>query len=169
MKSPILLTGQRERVMALGMSKESTEASIFVLKRVLANTYVLLVKTQSYHWHVEGAHFNSFHLMFEQQYNQLSKAIDEIAERLRALDSDALGTMHDYLRLSQLKEDLEPMSHNDLDLCESLANDHYTLVSDMRESMEKVEHFDDEATIDLLVERLREHDKIYWMLISTIR
>lgn len=150
--------------MSLGMNTQVSEASIAVLRHVLADTYVLQVKTQSYHWHVEGISFHALHKMFESQYEEMSAAADDIAERIRALGGTAIGSMAGFLEYANLKEDIDAAERTDLEMCEQLAHDHLTFISHMRGHIEDIKDLGDEATIDLLVERLRAHDKIYWML-----
>lgn len=155
--------------MTLGMSETAVSKSVEALNKVLANTYVVLVKTQNYHWHVEGANFNSLHLMFEKQYEQLSEAVDEIAERTRALGAKSHASMQEFLNVADISEDLDPLSRHDLEMCEILMNDHLALVTLIRDLIVEITPSGDEATIDLLIDRLKEHDKIHWMLQATIQ
>lgn len=155
--------------MSLGMSENSVSQSVTALQKVLANTYVILVKTQNYHWHVEGSNFSALHLMFEKQYEQMAEAIDEIAERTRALGSKSVASMQEFLEIAEINEDLDPLSRHDLEMCEILMNDHIALVSLIRSLLAEITPHGDDATIDLLIERLREHDKIQWMLQATIQ
>ncbi len=155
--------------MSLGMNKQVVDASIAVLTRLLADNYVLQVKTQSYHWHVEGLAFYALHQMFEQQYNDLADAADDIAERIRALGGNAIGTMAGFLEQAALQEDHQVHQRSDVDMCENLAQDHLSLVTTARAHLEEIKDLADEATIDLIVGRLREHDKAYWMLQASCR
>ncbi|WP_137475035.1 Dps family protein, partial [Escherichia coli] len=75
------------------------------LSRLLADTYTLYIKTHYYHWNVTGPMFNSLHLMFENQYNELATAVDDIAERIRSLGCFAPGTYHEFSRLTAVNED----------------------------------------------------------------
>lgn len=136
------------------------------LKRLLADTYSLQLKTQNYHWNVEGTHFRSLHLLFEEQYNDLFAAVDVIAERIRALGEKAPGTYSEFAKLSKIKEaqaDAEDMA---------MASDLYTSNQQLSQSLKKLieiaEKADDAATADLATQRLATHDKAAWMLKSSL-
>lgn len=132
------------------------------LSACLADSYVLMIKTQAYHWNAVGPLFHPIYLLTEEHYQDLFKAIDEIAERIRALGHPAPSSMTDLVGLSGLSEDTanpttEEMVHN-------LVDDHETAVRRLRGSIELAENAKDYATADLLTERIAFHEKAIWML-----
>jgi starvation-inducible DNA-binding protein len=134
------------------------------LSLILADTYVLYTKTQNFHWNVIDPRFYSLHLLLEKQYEELAEAIDEIAERIRMLGEMAPGSLKQFIEMTSLKE-----SDGDMDadeMLEQLINDHETLCRCIRERIELASKLGDEGTADLLIQRLRAHEKNAWMLRS---
>ncbi|HYF06506.1 MAG TPA: DNA starvation/stationary phase protection protein [Acetobacteraceae bacterium] len=134
------------------------------LREVLADTYKLFGKTQSSHWNVEGPNFVGLHSLFETQYRDMFEAIDELAERLRALGERAPESIPGLLAESRL-----PDATNDNDgsaLARMLAEDHRRLAQSLRRVAETADAAGDAATHDLLVQRSAEHEKAAWMLRS---
>lgn len=144
---------------------ERKEAAM-ALCRVLANTYVLYLKTQKCHWNVTGPLFHPSHVMFEHQYKEMFEAIDDIAERIRSLDHVAPGSFAEFSELADIRERTSMMDHHAMitDLIES----HEILVQRLRESLEVVQSTEDVVTEDLLVHRLARHEKDLWMLKSQL-
>jgi starvation-inducible DNA-binding protein len=136
------------------------------LMHFLADTYALYLKTQNFHWNVTGANFHSLHKMFEEQYNELAAAVDIIAERIRALKCSVPATFSQFMKLTSLKEVTGMPSAKEM--LKHLMKDHETLVQHAYIVMTKAQKAHDEATIDLLIERIREHEKTTWMLRSSI-
>jgi starvation-inducible DNA-binding protein len=134
------------------------------LTGVLADTYLLYHSTQVCHWNVEGPHFHAFHDMFEQQYEELAEAVDQIAERVRALGfytPVALSQLAEFSRIQQpvaLRETAEMLRH--------LVESHRQVIHRLNEVRGVAEEAVDEATADLVIERLRVHEKTLWMLRS---
>lgn len=143
-----------------------TKASAASLGRVLADSYVLLLKTQNVHWHVVGGAFVGVHTLTEQQYNELFLAVDEIAERIRALGAAAPGTMADYLKLARLQEGLG--GADDASMVRGLVAAHSTMSDLLRKEIDIMDDLDDYGSEDLLVQRLRIHEKSAWMLRSIL-
>jgi len=137
------------------------------LAHLLADTYVLALKTQNYHWNVTGPFFPSFHKLFEEQYSLLIEASDAIAERIRTLGFIAPGGCAVFSKLSKLKEETGAPSAEEM--VKNLASDHCRLIEIVYEIIEASQEEGDEGTTDFLVERLREHEKTLWMLESTIK
>ncbi len=135
------------------------------LKRILADTYVLYVKTQNFHWNVVDTRFRSLHKLFEDQYEDLAEAVDLLAERVRVFNVPAPGSMRRFLELASLKESGEEIQDGDMMLVE-LYQDHQTLSNALREGITLADDHDDPATADVFTQRLREHDKVSWMLRS---
>lgn len=134
------------------------------LAKALADTYVLYVKTQNFHWNVEDPRFFFLHEMFEKQYKDLAEAVDDLAERIRALESKSPASLKEFLQITSLEE-----ASNDLDgntMIEQLINDHTSIANMLRPWIPESQKHGDEATGDLFIERLRYHEKTAWMLRS---
>lgn len=136
------------------------------LSHFLADTYTLYLKTQNYHWNVAGPNFYALHLMFEAQYKELADAIDIIAERIRALGSHTPASFSEYAKLSSIKEETHTVSADEM--IKKLMKDHETLSHQANIMLSKAEKNHDQGTMDMLIQRIREHDKTAWMLRSTI-
>lgn len=136
------------------------------LSKVLADTYTLYLQTHNFHWNVTGPLFNTLHLMFEQQYNELALAVDQIAERIRALGFPAPGTYQDYARLTSIEEvSGVPSAEN---MIRTLVKAQETVVRTAREVFPLAESANDEPTADLLTQRMQVHEKTAWMLRSLL-
>ncbi len=136
------------------------------LKKVLADTYALMLKTQNYHWNVEGENFNGLHNLFEQQYNELFQTIDVIAERLRALGEKAPGTFAQFTKLKSIAD-----GDSELDsasMVKDLYKSNQQVLATIQDARQKAEKAGDEATIDLYNQRTAAHDKASWMLKSSL-
>ncbi len=136
------------------------------LSLILADTYVLYVKTQNFHWNIVDARFFALHKFFEEQNKELAKAIDEIAERIRILGQHAPGSLKQFLEMSSLKESDGDLSGDDMIL--HLLQDHEALCRHLRERIELSSSLGDAGTADLLIQRLRAHEKTAWLLRSHI-
>ena len=127
---------------------------------VLSSTYSLLIKTQNFHWNVEGAGFYSLHKLFEEQYQNLSKAVDKIAERLRALNFRAPGSMSEFLKHSLMSENQK--STPTANMLKELIESHCIIEDFLRSSLKNIK--EDPVTEDLLIERLSFHENSLWFL-----
>jgi starvation-inducible DNA-binding protein len=136
------------------------------LSRLLADTYTLYLKTHNFHWNVTGPMFQTLHLMFETQYNELALAVDLIAERIRALGYPAPGTYAQYSKLSSIKE--EPGVPKAEDMIRRLVEGQEAVVRTARSIFPTVEKANDEPTADLLTQRMQIHEKTAWMLRSLL-
>lgn len=136
------------------------------LKVVLADSYALYLKTQNYHWNVTGPQFNSLHMMFEGQYTDLAAAIDEIAERIRALGEKAPGTWKAYEEVSSIKDGNENAEAKVM--VEELANDQDVICDTLNDALKVAQDIGDEVSTDLIIGRLTVHEKNAWMLRSSI-
>lgn len=134
------------------------------LCHVLANTYVLYLKTQNFHWNVRGPNFRELHKLFEEQYLELAEAIDLVAERIRALDSFTPASFSEFVELSQIKEETKHLKAESM--LKQLIADHEKLNSYLHEIFDSVQDTGDEGSADLLIERMRAHEKTIWMLKS---
>jgi len=151
--------------MDIGISKAHREAVAEALSRVLADTYMLYIKTHAYHWNVTGPLFASLHTLFETQYNELHGAADTIAERIRALGHFAPGSYATYARLSSIAEDNDTVPAA-LTMVRNLALGHEALGRTLRAAFKVAEAGGDQATMDLLIGRMDASDKAAWMLRS---
>jgi starvation-inducible DNA-binding protein len=135
------------------------------LSRLLADTYTLYLKTHGYHWNVTGPMFRSLHLMFEEEYLELRDAVDEIAERVRALDQKAPGSYQEMAALTSITEDAgEPDA---LEMVRRLVEGHEAVIRTAREVVAMAESAGDVATADMATERIEIHEKTAWMLRAT--
>jgi len=137
------------------------------LGRVLADTYMLYLKTHAFHWNVEGPMFNTLHAMFMEQYTELWNAVDSVAERIRALGFPAPGTYSEFSTLTSIEE--TPGSPKALQMVRLLVAGHETLARTLRSVFPVAEKASDESTVDLLTQRLQVHEKTAWMLRSLLR
>ena len=150
----------------IGIDESSRNAIVEGLERVLADTYTLYLKTHNFHWNVTGPQFNDLHLMFMNQYTELWGAVDLVAERIRALGSFAPGSYKDFARLTRISEaDGVPSAK---EMLKQLVEGHETVIKTAREVLGPADEANDQASIDLLTERLTIHEKTAWMLRSLL-
>ena len=145
--------GQREKI-ATGLS------------RLLADTYTLYLKTHNFHWNVTGPMFNTLHLMFEAQYNELALAVDLIAERIRALGIQAPGSYREFGKLTKIEESEGSPTANEMIM--QLVEGQETVVRTARSVFPDADAAHDEPTADLLTQRMQIHEKNAWMLRSLL-
>ena len=136
------------------------------LSRLLADSYTLYLKTHYYHWNVTGPMFNTLHLMFETQYNELALAVDLIAERIRALGVYAPGTYKEFAKLTVIAEDTDVPKAQEM--IKNLVEGQEAVVRTARSLFSIVEKANDEASADLLTQRIQLHEKTAWMLRSLL-
>ena len=150
----------------IGIDAAKREEITSGLSRVLADTYTLYLKTHNFHWNVTGPMFQTLHLMFEAQYNELALAVDLIAERIRALGFPAPGTYKKFAALSAIKEeDGVPKAEEMIRL---LVEAHETVARTSREVFKAADAQSDQPTCDLLTQRMQVHEKTGWMLRSLL-
>ena len=136
------------------------------LSKLLADSYSLYLKTHNYHWNVTGPQFNTLHTMFEGQYTELATAVDEIAERIRALGIKAPGSYSDFAKLTSIDEGTGEESA--VDMIRQLVLGQEAVVRTAREAFPAAEAANDEPTADLLTQRMQLHEKNAWMLRSML-
>ncbi|MCU0270093.1 MAG: DNA starvation/stationary phase protection protein [Acidimicrobiales bacterium] len=136
------------------------------LSRLLADSYSLYLKTHNFHWNVTGPQFTSLHLLFEQQYNELALAVDLVAERIRALGFFAPGSYQAFSALSSVADAAGVPDAQDM--VRELVAGHEQVARTARSVFPAVEAAHDEASADLLTQRLQVHEKTAWMLRSTL-
>lgn len=149
-----------------GLKEEDREKVAEKLKGVLADSYLLMLKTHYYHWNVKGTLFKSLHDLTEEQYTELFEAIDDLAERIRALGHEAPGTFRTFADLSGIKEAQSGLS--DLEMAADLLETHENVILNLRETLKAADSIGDEVTVDMMVGRLTIHEKNAWMLRSFI-
>jgi starvation-inducible DNA-binding protein len=150
----------------IGISQSHREDIAQGLSRLLADTYTLYLKTHNFHWNVTGPMFQTLHLMFETQYTELALAVDLIAERIRSLGFPAPGTYKQYAALSSIKEEEGIPAAQDM--IRLLVEGQEAVVRTARSLYPSVEAANDEATADLLTQRIQLHEKTAWMLRSLL-
>jgi starvation-inducible DNA-binding protein len=136
------------------------------LSALLADSYTLYLKTHNFHWNVTGPMFQTLHLMFEQQYNELALAVDTIAERIRSLGHPAPGSYSAYSRLASV-EDTDGIPEA-TQMVRLLVEGHETVVRTARSVLATAEEAGDQATADVATQRLQVHEKTAWMLRSLL-
>ena len=149
-----------------GIDRADREAIAAGLSRLLADSYTLYLKTHNYHWNVTGPQFNTLHQMFETQYTELAAAVDEIAERIRALGVRAPGSYAEFSQLTSIEEGDGQESAEDM--IRQLAVGQETVVRTAREAFPAADAANDEPTADLLTQRMQIHEKNAWMLRSML-
>lgn len=136
------------------------------LGHFLADTYALYLKTQNFHWNVSGPFFFPLHKMFEEQYQELALAVDEIAERIRSLGGYTPASFSQFMQLTSLKEEKGKIDAEMM--IEKLLKDHETLSQHANHLIETAQTLNDEGTADLLIQRLKVHEKFAWMLRNSL-
>ena len=150
----------------IGIKSEDRIAIAEGLSRLLADSYTLYLKTHNFHWNVTGPMFNTLHQMFEQQYTELATAVDEIAERIRALGVVAPGSYGQFAALTSVEEETGVPSADEM--IAQLMRDQETVVRTAREVFPIAERAQDEPSADLLTQRMQVHEKTAWMLRSML-
>jgi starvation-inducible DNA-binding protein len=153
--------------MDTGISAKDRAAIAKGLSRLLADTYLLYLKTHSFHWNVEGPMFQTLHLMFMGQYTETWNAIDPIAERIRSLGHYAPGSYKQYVKLASVKEsDGVPKAEK---MIADLIEGQETVARTARSVLPLADAANDQPTLDLLTQRLDIHEKNAWMLRSLLK
>ncbi len=150
----------------IGISAKDRKRIADGLAKVLADTYTLYLKTHNFHWNVTGPMFNTLHLMFEAQYNELALAVDLVAERIRALGFPAPGSYSVYAKLSSIEEaEGVPAAE---DMIAQLVKGHEAVARTARGVFRAAEKASDQPTADLLTQRMQVHEKTAWMLLALL-
>lgn len=135
------------------------------LKVVLADSQALYLKTQNYHWNVEGPHFKSLHQLFEEQYTDLADAIDTIAELIRTLGEKAPGNWKAYDVLRTIRDGDEDATAEVM--VTDLASDQSAIHETLQQALKVAQSIENEVVIGILVDRMSVHSKNRWMLNSS--
>ncbi|MCB0393003.1 MAG: DNA starvation/stationary phase protection protein [Bdellovibrionales bacterium] len=150
----------------IGIPEKNRQEIAEGLSRLLADSYTLYLKTHNYHWNVTGPMFQTLHLMFEQHYTELALAVDSIAERIRSLGVYAPGSYVQFRELSTIQEDTTVPKAKEM--IKNLVQGHETVAKTARSVFPIAENGSDEATCDLLTQRIQLHEKTSWMLRSLL-
>ncbi len=148
----------------IGLDADQRQQVAGGLQRLLADTYTLYLKTHHHHWNVTGPRFRDLHLLFEEQYNELALAVDDIAERIRTLGFAAPGTYREFAELTSIAEHQTSLSADAM--LEDLVIAQETTVRTAREVLAPAQNFGDESSASLVADRMAVHEKAAWMLRS---
>lgn len=149
-----------------GIAEQDRKRIAQGLSRLLADSYLLYLKTHNFHWNVEGPKFKALHDLFEEQYQDLAQAVDDIAERVRTLGEYAPGSYAQFAELASIKEET---GHPDADaMVRQLADDQVTVAERARGVLKDAQEAGDEGSVDLLGGRVMTHEKNAWMLHSML-
>ncbi|MDR2837529.1 MAG: DNA starvation/stationary phase protection protein [Azonexus sp.] len=152
--------------MDIGINKQDRKQIAEGLSRLLADSFTLYLKTHNFHWNVTGPMFNTLHVMFMGQYTELWNALDEIAERIRALGFPAPGTYREFAKLTVIEESKGVPSADEM--IKQLVAGQEAVVRTARSLFPTIEKAADEPTADLLTQRMQIHEKNAWMLRSLL-
>lgn len=150
----------------IGIPEAKREEIAEGLSRVLADSYTLYLKTHGFHWNVTGPQFQALHAMFMEHYTELALAIDEIAERIRALGVYAPASYAQFAKLTSIEEEQGVPSAEDM--VRQLVAGHEAVVRTARSVLPTAQEANDEGSVDVLVGRITTHEKTAWMLRSTL-
>jgi len=152
----------------IGISDKDRKKIAEGLSHFLADSYTLYLKTHNFHWNVTGPMFNSLHTMFMDQYNEEWTALDEIAERIRALGYKAPGSYAEFAELSSIKEQSGRDALEWQEMVKQLVEGNEAVCRTARKVLEQANEANDDPSADLLTQRLNTHEKYAWMLRSLL-
>ena len=150
----------------IGISEEHRVKIAEGLSQLLADTYTLYLKTHHFHWNVTGPHFTSLHTLFETHYTEMATAVDDIAERIRALGVFAPGSYKQFAALTSIEEEVSVPQWQDM--VKQLITGHEAVVKTARKALPLVDEAQDEGSADILTQRITLHEKTAWMLRSLL-
>ncbi|HUH89577.1 MAG TPA: Dps family protein [Lysobacter sp.] len=163
-------TGSGAPAIDIGMSTGDRKKVADGLSHFLADAYTLYLKTHNFHWNVTGPMFNSLHLMFEAQYTEQWAALDDIAERIRALGFNAPGSYAEFTKLSSIPEEAGRTDVPDWhEMVRQLTIGNEAVCRTARSVLKTADDASDDPTVDLLTQRLHTHEKYAWMLRSLLQ
>jgi len=162
LRAPLQTTHPITKETTMTTTPENT--TVEALSKLLATTYTLYLKTQNYHWNVTGPMFNTLHSLFEDQYTEMAQAVDEIAERIRALGAFAPGSYSAFMAISTIKEEIGRPEATEM--IANLTADHEAVAKLAHAVIDAAEPANDQASADLATRRLDVHEKNAWMLRS---
>lgn len=146
----------------IGIQENHVKEIVDGLSLFLADTYALYLKTQNFHWNLEGASFISLHLLLQKQYEDMAEAVDEIAERIRSLGCYAEGSFSSFMKKTEIVEENAPLSWEQM--ITKLGKDHEFMAKKYRSFISQFQSMQDEISADLFIKRLSFHEKQAWLL-----
>lgn len=149
-----------------GLEADGRKAVAQSLSKLLADSYAVYLKTHGFHWNVRGPNFSSLHALFMEQYTEMWQAIDDVAERIRALGELAPQGYGAFGNLSSIK-DGDPEADAE-GMLKALTGDHETVIATARDALALAQKYDDEASAGIIADRLEAHEKHAWMLRATL-
>jgi starvation-inducible DNA-binding protein len=150
----------------IGIEEKERKLICQNLSILLADSYLLYLKTQNYHWNVTGLFFFPLHQLFENQYKELSESIDEIAERIRSLGESAPGSFIKFNKIASIKEDdANPLAE---EMIQNLVQDNEIIVTNLRDMITMANECEDDVSAELFISRMQVHEKNAWMLRSML-
>lgn len=149
------------------LSPEQRKQVAQSLSKVVAETYMVYLKTHGAHWNVEGPYFQSLHILFEGQYTELWNAIDVVAERVRTLGEYVPASYSQFVKLSHIKETETVLDA--MGMVKDLLNGHETLIETLAQALKQAQESGDETSAGMLTSRLEAHEKHAWMLRATLK
>lgn len=151
----------------IGITSANRSDVIEILKGHLADLHVLYIKTRNYHWNVVGPRFQPLHAFFEEQYEDIAKAIDEVAERIRMLQGKSPGSMAEFVKMARLCEEKAGVYPPSDEMIRNLLADHEAIIRQLRKDIDiTAEQDEDMGTSDFLTGLIADHEKMAWMLRS---
>lgn len=149
----------------IGIKEKDTAIVADLLNKLLADLNVLYIKVRNAHWNVEGADFHAQHVFFEEIYGELESTIDDVAERARSIGHYAVGSLGEFLKLTQLSEE-KPSKNDSKSYIKIILNDYESIIITLRKNIEIADKQGDAASEDFLVGILGGFEKTAWMLRS---
>lgn len=149
----------------IGLTPQQATNSAQFIEKILADTFIIYVRTLNFHWNVVGPYFPQLHKLFEEQYNDLAKNLDRLAERLRSLGFAAPATLTQFLKLTSLTEITAPLK--DAEMVKVLMEDHESAASNIRKALSQIDEADG-GSQNMLEELLEQHEHTAWMLRSIL-
>jgi starvation-inducible DNA-binding protein len=148
----------------IGISESNLKKCVALLSVTLADEVTLYTKTRKFHWNVTGDSFMELHKLFEKQYSELEKVIDEVAERINKLGAKTIGTMKEFSELTRLSE--TPGKYpSQKEMLQELLKDHETVIIQLRKNVDTcAEEIKDAGTADFLTGIMEQHETIAWIL-----
>lgn len=162
--------GDRGPMIDIGIDASDRKQIADGLSAFMADSFTLYLKTHNFHWNVTGAMFNTLHLMFETQYTEQWNALDDVAERIRALGYNAPGSYDEFRQLTSIKEEPGLSSTADWrEMVRQLTIGNEAVCRTARSVLNTADDAKDDPTVDLLTQRLQTHEKYAWMLRSLLQ
>jgi starvation-inducible DNA-binding protein len=160
----------KSRPSALATSTDLSDNAVAAIAEavnpIIADTFVLYLKTKNFHWHMSGKHFRDYHLMLDEQAESIFASTDPLAERLRKLGAQTVHSLGEILKLTSLEESNDEFLTPE-EMFDELIADHKTVVQSMREAHEVCDKNNDVATASLLENYIDEAERRLWFLFET--